>query len=136
MSCFFFFCASSVIEHSTNTPCVYRAMGSQHCSAVSRGDLARRSKFPYKTSTARCPRGFSHRRTNVLLFLFLCLVRHRTQHEHALRVSCYGFATLLRRLPRRPCKAEQIPVRVRTMFAPSTSYILQSPFCTLYFFTL
>ena len=35
-------------------------------------------------------------------------------------------ATLLRRLPRRPCKAEQIPVRVRTMFAPSTSNILPS----------
>ena len=43
-------------------------------------------------------------------------------------------ATLLRRLLRRPRKAEQIPVQVRTMFAPSTSNILQSPFCTLYFF--
>ena len=47
-------------------------------------------------------------------FLFCRLVRHRTQHEHALRVTCYGFATLLRRLPRRPRKAEQIPVRVTT----------------------
>ena len=33
-------------------------MGSQHCSVLSPGELARRSKFPYKISTARCPRDF------------------------------------------------------------------------------
>ena len=31
----FLFCASSVIEHSTNTLCVFRAMGSNPCLAVS-----------------------------------------------------------------------------------------------------
>ena len=45
-SCFSFLCPS-VIEHSTNTHCVYRAMGSKHCLAVSCGDLVKRGKFPY-----------------------------------------------------------------------------------------
>ncbi len=42
-------------------------------------------------------------------FCASCFIERST--KHALRASCYGLATLLRRLPRRPRKAEQIPVR-------------------------
>ena len=45
-------------------------------------------------------------------FFFCASSAHRTRHEHALRDSCYGFATLLHRLLWRPCKMGQIPVRV------------------------
>ena len=89
-------------------------MGSQHCSAVSRGDLARRSKFPYKTSTARCPRGFSHRRTNVLLFLFCassviepygyCRSHNHTATRSAMLQSIMPSARLARYRQRRYAK--------------------------------
>ena len=98
----------------------------KHCSAVSRGDLARRSKFPYKTSTARCPRGFSHRRTNVLLFLFLCLVRHRIPWVLPLAQS-YSYPFRYVTIHNAICSLGKIPPEggMRNIAPPSPAEILQ-----------
>ena len=85
MSCFFFFCASSVIE-----------------------------------SHGYC-RSHNHTATRSAMLQSIMPSAHLARYR--LRAVC---ETLLRRLLRRSCKAEQIPVRVRTMFALSISNILSS----------
>ena len=100
MSCFFFFCASSVIEphgycRSHNHTATRSAMlqsimpstrlaryrqrrYAKHCSAVSRGDLARRSKFPYESALcSHHPYQTSYRVslcTRYFSFTFCCAV--------------------------------------------------------------
>ena len=57
---FSFFVASSVIEHSTNTHRVFRAMGSKHCSAASVSEaLQGGANSRTKSRVARRPRDFS-----------------------------------------------------------------------------
>ena len=46
------------------------AMGSKHCSALSRGELVRRSKFPYKPPMGSTPSGFSFLRPIRVLITF------------------------------------------------------------------
>ena len=69
-------------------------LGSQYCSAVSRGDLAGRSKFPYecpaqKTSNLNFQR---HSRRNAFFVLWRPVHSSNTARDANLAIHCYEFA--------------------------------------------